>query len=97
MRPPRSGVSLFTPPYCTFAVTDAAPVSVNVQLFVLFPLLEQAPDQMTSRPFESLSVIIVPVANGAQPVLPTAKQIPAGLEEIVSPPRPGAVTVRVAP
>ena len=42
--------------YCTFAVTAAAPDSVNVQVFTLLPPLEQAPDQMTSRPFGALSV-----------------------------------------
>jgi hypothetical protein len=77
-------------------VIVAAPVSVNVHVFVLFPPLEQAPDQMASRPFVTLSVIAVPVANDADPLLPTATLIPAGLDEIRSPLRPVAVTVRVA-
>jgi len=77
-------------------VTDAVPVNVNVQLFVLFPPLEQAPDQIASRPFETLSVIAVPVENDADPVLPTATLIPAGLEVTRSPLRPVAVTLSVA-
>ena len=36
-------------PYCTLAVTDALPVSVNVHVRVLVPPLEQAPDQIASR------------------------------------------------
>lgn len=68
---------------------------MNVQVFVLFPPLEHAPDQMASRPLEALSVIAVPLANGADPVLPTATLIPAGLETTLSPLRPAAVTVSV--
>ena len=82
--------------YCTLAVTVALPVSVNVQVFVLFPPLEQAPDQMTSRLFVALSVIVVPAANDADPLLPTATLMPAGLEVTRSPPRPVAVTLSVA-
>src|SRR5207247_8417629 len=43
-----------------------------------------------------VSVIDVPVVNGADPVPPTATLIPAGLEVTRSPLRPVAVTVRVA-
>jgi len=82
--------------YCTLALTEAAPVRVNVHVFVLFPPLEQAPDQITSRVFDALSVIEVPVVNVAEPVLPTVTLIPAGLEVTRSPPRPVAVTVSVA-
>jgi hypothetical protein len=82
--------------HCTFAVTVAAAFSVNVQLLALLPPLEQAPDQIASRPFETLSVIAVPVANDAEPVLPLATLMPAGLEVIRSPLRPLAVTVSVA-
>jgi len=71
-------------------------VIVNVQVFVLLPPLEHAPDQMASRPFETLSVIDVPVTNDPEPVLPTATLIPAGLEVTRSPLRPLAVTVSVA-
>ena len=78
------------------AVTDALAVSVNLQVFVLLPPLEQAPDQMASRPFETVSVIDVPVANDADPVLPTETLIPAGVEVTRSPLRPLAVTVSVA-
>jgi hypothetical protein len=52
------------------AVTVAVPVSVNVHVFALFPPLEQAPDQIPSRPLEIVSVIDVPVVNGADRVLP---------------------------
>jgi hypothetical protein len=74
----------------------ALPVSVNVQVFVLFPPLEHAPDQMTSRSFVARSVIAVPIANDAEPVLPTATLIPVGVDVTRSPLRPVAVTVRVA-
>ena len=76
-------------------MTDAFAVGVNRQVFVLFPPLEHAPDQMASRPFETVSVISVPPANDADPVLPTATLMPAGLEVTRSPLRPVAVTVRV--
>jgi hypothetical protein len=82
--------------HCTLAVTDAFPFSVNVQVFVLFPPLEQAPDQMTSRSFVARSVIAVPMENDAEPVLPTATLIPVGVDVTRSPPRPVAVTVSVA-
>ena len=69
---------------------------MKVQLLVLFPPLEQAPDQITSRPLVALRVIDVPTTNDADPVLPTLTLIPAGLETTRSPLRPVAVTVRVA-
>ena len=84
------------PGYCTFAVTDAVPVKVNVHVRRLLPPLEQAPDQMASRPFDTLSVIDVPVVKDADPVLPTATLMPAGLEVTRSPFLPVAVTVSVA-
>ena len=71
-------------------------MNVNVQDFVLSPPLEQAPDQITSRSFVARSVIAVPIANDAEPVLPTAMLIPAGVDVTRSPPRPVAVTVSVA-
>src|SRR5215510_4339079 len=74
--------------YCTLALTDALPVRVNVHVFTLFPPLEQAPDHIASRPLVTLSVTEVPVANAAEPVLPTATLIPAGLELTRSPLRP---------
>lgn len=80
----------------TLAVTDAAPVSVNVQLLALFPPVEQAPDQVASRPLATLRVIAVPVVNEADLVLPTATSMPAGLDVTRSPLRPVAVTVSVA-
>ena len=81
--------------YCTLAVTEALAVRVNVQVLALFPPLEQAPDQMASRPFETVSVIDVPVVKDADPVVPTATLIPAGVEVTLSPLRPVAVTVSV--
>ena len=83
-------------PHCTFTATDALPFNVKVHVFVLFPLLEQAPDQTASRLFETLSVIDVPVANDADPVPPTATFRPEGEELTVSPLRPLAVSVNVA-
>lgn len=77
-------------------MTEAAPPSVNVQVRTLLPPLEQAPDQMAERPLDTLSVIEVPTVNEAEPLLPVAALIPAGLELTVSPPRPLAVTVSVA-
>ena len=70
---------------------------VNVQVLVLSPPLEQAPDQMASRPFVTLNVIDVLTAKLAEPVLPTSTLIPAGLDVTRSPFRPVAVTVNVAP
>ena len=69
---------------------------MNVQVFVLSPPLEHAPDQIASRPLVTLNVIDVPVVNDAEPVLPTETLIPAGLERTRSPLRPLAVTVNVA-
>src|SRR5437879_5013684 len=69
---------------------------VNVHLFTLLPPLEQAPDQIALRPFDTVNVIDVPVGNVAEPVLPTATLIPAGLEVTTSPLRPVAVTDSVA-
>ena len=82
--------------HCTLAVTEALPLSVNVQVFVLFPPLEHAPDQMTSRSFVARSVIAVPVVNDAEPLPPTATLIPTGVDVTRSPPRPVPVTVSVA-
>lgn len=82
--------------YCTFADTDAFAFNVNVHVLVLLPLLEQAPDQIASRPFETLSVIDVPVVNEADPVVPTATLSPEGAELTDSPLRPLAVSVSVA-
>jgi len=67
-----------------------------VQLFALPPPLEHAPDQIASRPFDTVSVIAVPVVNDAEPLLPTATLMPAGLDVTRSPLRPVAVTVSVA-
>jgi hypothetical protein len=69
---------------------------VNVHVRLLLPPLEQAPDQIASRPSVALSVMDVPAANDADPVVPTATLMPAGLEVTRSPLRPVAVTVNVA-
>ena len=78
------------------AVTDAAPFKVNVHVGVLLPPLEHAPDQMVLRPLVTLKVIEVPIGNVAEPLLPVATLMPAGLELTRSPPRPVAVTASVA-
>ena len=78
------------------ALTEAPPVTVNRHVFTLFPPLEQAPDQIAPRPLETVSVTEVPVVNVAEPVLPTATLIPAGVEVTRSPVLPVAVTVTVA-
>jgi len=75
-----------------FAVTLAFPPIVNEQDRCFDPPLEQAPDQIASRPLATLRVILVPPANDAEPVLPTLTLIPDGLEVTRSPPRPDAVT-----
>ena len=96
---PCSSVAVFSAAFrshCTFAVTDAAPLNVNVHVCRLLPPLEQAPDQIALRPFDTLSVIDVAVVNDADPVLPTATLVPAGLEITRSPLLPVAVTVSVA-
>ena len=68
---------------------------VNVQVLVLFPPLEHAPDQMASRPLVTLRVIELLAAKPADWVLPTATLMPAGLDVTRSPLRPVAVTVKV--
>jgi hypothetical protein len=78
------------------AVTAALPFRVNVQVFVLFPPLEQAPDQIASRSFVTRSVIDVPAVNDADLVVPTETLIPVGVDVTRSPLRPVAVTVNVA-
>ena len=82
--------------HCTLAVTAAVPVTVNRQVRVLPPPLEQAPDQIASRPLVTLSVTAVPVAKDADPDDPTLTLSPAGFDVIRSPLRPVAVTVTVA-
>ena len=69
---------------------------MNVHVLVSLPPLEQAPDQIASRPFDTPSVIDVPAGNDADPVVPTVTLMPVGLEVTCSPLRPVAVTVSVA-
>ena len=78
-----------------FPVTEALPVIVKVQFLARLPPLEHAPDQTASRPLLALSVIDVFDVNPAEPVLPTATLIPAGLDVTRSPLRPVALTVKV--
>ena len=47
------------------ALTDALAPMVKVQVLVLFPPLEQAPDQITSRLLVALKVIAVLLAKPA--------------------------------
>ena len=90
-----SNQQLATSNYWTFALTDAAPLSVNVHVLRLLPPLEHAPDQMASLPFETVSLIEVPVVNDAEPELPTATLMPVGVEVTRSPVRPVALTLSV--
>lgn len=78
--------------YCTFAVTLAFALIVNEQDRCLDPPLEQAPDQIASRPLATLRVILVPPAKDPEPVVPTLTLIPDGLDVTRSPLRPDAVT-----
>ena len=71
----------------------AAPFKTKVQVFVLFPPLEHAPDQITSRVSVAESVMLVPAVKEACMELPTATLMPAGLDVTRSPLRPVAVTV----
>ena len=68
---------------------------VKVQVLALLPPLEQAPDQIASRPLLTLRAIDVLLANPADAILPTATLIPVGLDVKLSPLRPVAVTVSV--
>ena len=72
----------------------AAP-RVNVHVFLFLPPLEQAPDQIASRPFVTVSHGR-PAANVAEPLVPVETLIPAGVDVTRSPLRPLAVTVNVA-
>ena len=61
---------------------------MKVQLLTLLPPLEQAPDQMASRPLETRSVIGGSGGNDAEPLLPVATLMPVGVETMRSPLRP---------
>jgi hypothetical protein len=74
------------------ALTDAFAVIVNVHVLCLFPPVEHAPDQIASRPLDTLSVICVPDANADTPVVPTGTLMPDGLEVMREPLRPDALT-----
>jgi hypothetical protein len=77
------------------ALTVPLVVAVYVQLFVLLPPLEQAPDQMASRPLDTRKVTEVPAGNEAVALLPTVTLMPVGVETMRSPLRPEADTVKV--
>jgi hypothetical protein len=77
------------------AATVAVLLAVNVHVLVLLPPLLQAPDQIAERPFETLKVIDVPLANDAEPLLPVDTLMPVGEETTRSPLRPVADTVMV--
>jgi hypothetical protein len=79
--------------YLILAVTDAFVFSVNLQVLADWPPLEHAPLQTALRPFETVSVMDVPVLNDADMLLPDATLRPAGLEVTRTPERPLAVTV----
>ena len=81
--------------HCTLALTVALALAVNVQLLVLLPPLEQAPDHTASRLLETRRVTDVPAENEAVPLLPTATLMPVGVEVMRSPLRPEAETVKV--
>ena len=82
--------------YFTFAVTAELPFNVNTHVRCLLPPLEQAPDHTASRLLLTRSVMDVPMLNDADPVAGTRTLIPDGVDVIVSPLRPVAVTVSVA-
>jgi len=82
------------PSYCTFAVTDAAPFSVNVQLFDL--LFEHAPENTASRPLPTVNVIEVPTVNDADLVEPLTTSRPVGADVTWTPLRPLTVSVSAA-
>ena len=76
-------------------VTAALELTVNVQLVVRPPALEQAPDHIALRPLDTRRVTDVPLAKVVAPELPVRTLTPLGVETTVSPLRPVAVTVRV--
>jgi hypothetical protein len=66
------------------------------QVFVFLPPLEQAPDQIASRPSDTDSVILVPALKDPVSEAPfTTASTPDGLEDTVSPLRPVAETFKV--
>jgi hypothetical protein len=69
---------------------------VKAQVLTLLPPLEQAPDQIASRPPVRLRVNEVPTLKLLFPVLPVGTLIPAGLETTLTPLRPDATMVAVA-
>ncbi len=64
------------------AVTEALLLKVNVQVLVLLPPLEQAPDQIASRLLLTRSVMAVPTLNVADPVDGTRTVIPESFQTL---------------
>ena len=71
-------------------MTAASALMVKVQVFVLLPPLEHAPDHTTSRPLDTRRVMAVPVGNDAVPLEPVLTLMRTGAETTVSPLRPVA-------
>ncbi|HYV66797.1 MAG TPA: hypothetical protein VE964_11185, partial [Myxococcales bacterium] len=69
---------------------------MKVQLGVFTPPLLQTPDQIAARPLVTLRVMRAPMPKLAEPVVPTRTFTPAGVERMLSPARPVAVTVSSA-
>ncbi len=63
--------------YCTLAFTVETAFNVNVQLLVLLPPLEHAPDQIAARLFVTVSVTEAPAVNDAEPLLRYDSRLPS--------------------
>jgi hypothetical protein len=72
------------------------PPIVKVHEVLFDPPVEQLPDQIAERPVVTVSVIEVPIANDAEPLLPVGTLMPAGLDDTRWPLRPVTFTVSVA-
>jgi hypothetical protein len=77
-------------------VTDAVPPIVKVHDVFFDPPLEQLPVQIAERPVVTVNVTVLPIANDAEPLLPVATLMPAGLEVTRWLLRPVTLTVSVA-
>ena len=64
--------------YCTFAVTDALPFSVNVQLVDL--LFAHAPENTACRPLPTVNLIDVPGVNALELLEPLTTSRPLGVD-----------------
>ena len=68
---------------------------MNVHDLVFCPPLEQAPDQIASRPSVAASTIDAPALKFADCVLPVRTSMPVGVDLMDTPLRPLALTVNV--